>query len=202
MISGGIKDDEDLIIINGVAVNGWGMDPWFAVYSVCPYVWVHIVAINLVYWLYARNLRMTEGSAFWWTWTSAYIAVMVAFTIPAIMWFFIFCKECDGAHWMLYIFSMGSIGGPMLLFFIPLILALSNYVVGWNSGYVVDWNHRWMFWVTYFAFVIWNVALIVYGLFMAPAIKIWYFTKDWDVEEYVAAHRKKIAREREEKDEA
>ena len=91
---------------------------------------------------------------------------------------------------------MGSVAGPMLLFFIPLILALSNYVTGWQSGWIVDWNHRWTFWVTYFAFVIWNTALIVYGLFMAPAIKIWYFTRGFNVDEIVAAHKQKIAREK------
>jgi hypothetical protein len=121
-------------------------------------------------------------SAYWWTWTSAYIAVMTAFIIPAISWFFIFCEDCGGAHWMLYIFSMGSVAGPMLLFFIPLILALSNYVVGWKSGWIVDWNHRWTFWVIYFACVIWNVLLIVYSLFMAPAIKIWYMTRGYDID--------------------
>jgi hypothetical protein len=121
---------------------------------------------------------------------------MTAFTIPAICWFFIFCEDCGGAHWMLYIFSMGSVGGPMLLFFIPLILALSNYVVGWKSGWIVDWNHRWTFWVGYFACVMWNVLLIVYSLFMAPAIKIWYMTRGYDIDEEIAKQREIKARTR------
>ena len=127
-------------MIGGVAVTGEGMDPWLAIYTVCPYTWVHLIAANLVYWLYVPTLQITPYSAFHWTWLSAYIAIMLAFTIPGIFWFFIFCEDCEWAHWTLYIFSMGSVGGPLLLFFIPLILALSNYVVGWKSGYLVDWN--------------------------------------------------------------
>ena len=81
---------------------------------------------------------------------------------------------------------MGSVGGPMLLFFFPQILALSNIVVGWKSGYLVDWNRRWKFWVIFFSFVVWNFALIMYHLQLSPAIKIWYYTKDFDVETIVA----------------
>ena len=126
---------------------------------------------------------------------------MIAYVIPAISWFFIFCDDCGDAHWVLYIFSMGSVAGPMLLFFIPLILALSNYVVGWKSGWIVDWNTRWSFWVIYFACVIWNVLLIVYSLFMAPAIKIWYMTRGYDVDEEIAKHQNRAARLRYEEDE-
>ena len=110
---------------------------------------------------------------------------MLADTIPAIFWFFIFDKDADWAHWTLYVFSMGSVIGPMLLNFFPLALALFNYVIGWKSGYLVDWNRRWEFWVIYFSFIIWNTLCIAYVVFMAPSVQIWYFTKDFDVEKLV-----------------
>lgn len=129
-----------MIIINGVNVAGQGMDPQFAAYFTGPYCIAHIVAINLVYWLYVPTLNITAGTAFHWTWLSAYLAIMIAFSVPALFWVSIFIPDADWAHWTYYIFSMGSVGGPMLLFLVPLILALSNYVVGWKSGYLVDWN--------------------------------------------------------------
>jgi hypothetical protein len=45
-------NDQELVIINGVAVNGWGMDPQFAKWSVGPYFWLHIIVINCVYFGY------------------------------------------------------------------------------------------------------------------------------------------------------
>ena len=139
------------------------MDPWFAAISVGIVTIAHIVGINLMWWWFVPGLNIRKWSAFYWTFLSAYLAVMIAYTVPAVLWFSVF-MGIDSLQYIFMLFSMGSVGGPMLLFFMPQILALSNIVTGWQSGYLVDYNTRWKFWVMYFSFVLWNFILIMYHL--------------------------------------
>ena len=141
IITGSEAYKKEVTMINGVAVSEDGMDPWFAAITIGIVAIAHIVAANLM-WFWWMPSNIEKWSAFYWTFFSAYLGVMIAYTVPAVLWFSVFTGG-DTIQWVFMIFSMGSVGGPMLLFFMPQILMLSNMVVGWKSGYLVDWNSRW-----------------------------------------------------------
>jgi hypothetical protein len=159
IITGSKKNEKKVVMINGIAVSQDGLDPNLAVMILGPYYWVHIVIMNALWWGYVPTLNIRSKSAFWWTWCTGYIVVMMFFLLPAIGWIFTFIDYMPMKYFFM-IFGMGSIGGPMLAFWIPFILALVCYIDGWTSGYLVNWNRRGDFWVPWFFFIMWNAGCI------------------------------------------
>jgi hypothetical protein len=77
---------------------------------------------------------------YYWVWVSVLAAAYLPFSIPSLLYPFIFF-DLPIAHQIYYYGVLFATSGPFLLFFLPIALMLAAYFEGLTSGIWIDPNN-------------------------------------------------------------
>jgi len=129
--------------------------------------------INIMWFIYFRAGTTIEAY-YRWTWLST-LAVMYFAWGPVILSWAIMLTGSSLGDTMFFYSSLASISGPMVGYFIPIVILILAYNERKDTGLIYTSKvHFWMGW--WFAVMITFTSIFVEIAFL-PGIRVWYDIK-------------------------
>jgi len=132
-----------------------------------------IIFISIMWWFYyLAGTRVT--SYYWWTWFSSLIAIYVGWG-PVSVAYILLLTDTSFAQTLFFYFSLWSIIGPMVGYFIPLVILVLAYNERQDTG--LTYSSEVHFWLGWSMAVIITVLTIIFEFAFLPGIRVWYEIK-------------------------
>jgi len=132
-----------------------------------------IIFISIMWWFYyLAGSRI--NSYYWWTWFSSLIAIYVGWG-PVSVAYILLLTDTSFAQTLFFYFSLWSIIGPMIGYFIPLVILVLAYNERQDTG--LTYSSETHFWLGWSMAVLITVLSIIFEFAFLPGIRVWYELK-------------------------
>ena len=129
-----------------------------------------VAAISFMWFIYYGAGTKITGY-YRWTWLSSLIAIYVAWA-PVVLAYVLLVTQQPFADTLFFYFSLTSIIGPLVGYFVPLVILILAYNERGDTGLIYSSSvHFWLGWSLAVAI---TLLSIFFEFAFLPVIRVWY----------------------------
>ena len=133
------------------------------------------VGFITVMWFVYYLAGTTIDSYYWWTWFSSLVAIYVSWGPVVLSWILMMTGIEFAETWFFYT-SLASISGPMVGYFVPIVILILAYNKRSDTGLI--YTSKTHFWLGWWFAVSFTLLSIFFEITFLPGIRIWYDLKN------------------------